>query len=378
MRRIYFLVFGALFGVLGSISAQNTVEDSFSIGGYMRTYRVYVPAAYDGSEPWPLVFNLHGYGSNSLEQLFYSNFQPIADTARFLMVLPDGTFDLTGSRFWNAGFGVAVDDVQFLSALLDSLSARYQIDPQRVYSTGMSNGGFMSYTLACGLSNRIAAIASVTGSMTNLLAGACTPGRPVPVMQIHGTADPTVPYGGNANFRPIESVVSFWATHNQCPQPAVLTPLTDINAGDGCTAERYDYAPGNDGARVVFYKILNGGHTWPGTGFVIGVTNQDFSASQEIWRFFSEYTLNGLVGTPTVDQDGPEIVSVFPNPTSGVLQLDLPDGAATIGLYAAMGALLAEMPATSTVDLSDLPAGIYRLAIRSERGIWHRTVVLQR
>jgi polyhydroxybutyrate depolymerase len=373
-----FLLLSAFCGLFfsGKIAAQNTVQDSFVLDGYMRTYRVYVPIAYDGIEPWPLVLNLHGYGSNSFEQLFYANLQSVADTARFLMVLPDGTFDQAGSRFWNAGFGAPVDDVRFLDALLDTLSLAYNINPQRVYSTGMSNGGFMSYTLACGLSDRIAAIASVTGSMTNLQVANCSPPRPVPVMQIHGTADPTVPYLGNANFSSIESVVAFWAGHNQCPQPAVMTPVPDINAADGCTAERYEYAPGNNGARVVFYKILNGGHTWPGTGFVIGVTNQDFNASVEIWRFFSQYGLDGpLQALPAAEKI--ETV-VYPNPSSGQLHLEWPADALGATLYTSTGAQVARFVAFGMLDLGGLPDGLYFLELLTEKGVGRTAVVLQR
>ena len=373
--------FRLLFGLLllgGPVFAQNTVVDSFVYGGVMRTYRLYVPPAYDGSSRWPLVLNLHGYGSNSWEQNFYSNFQPIADTAHFITALPDGTYDQTGKRFWNAGFGVGVDDVGFLSALLDTLAAQYQIDPQRIYSTGMSNGGFMSYTLACALSGRIAAIASVTGTMTNLQAGTCAPTRPVPVMQIHGTADPTVPYQGGGNFQPIEDVVAYWAGHNQCPQPAVMTPVPDINLADSCTAERYDYAPGANGARVVFYKVLGGGHTWPGTGFIIGTTNQDFSASVEIWRFFNQYDLSGPLTGTTELEPVPTGPIVYPNPGSGNFVLSLPEKAVSIRLYTASGQWVGDRPAVPSLDMGSLPDGLYFLEIRTEEGVVRAPLVLQR
>lgn len=174
---------------------------------------MYKPAAYTGTTPVPLVLNLHGYTSSNFEQLFYGDFRAIADTANFLIVLPNGTLDAQGKRFWNTfGTNSTVDDVAFISHLLDTLQATYNIDKQRIYSTGMSNGGFLSYSLACELNQRITAIASVTGSMIESKVIACKPTRPVPVMEIHGTADATVPYNGSpvSGFVGIPTLVAVW------------------------------------------------------------------------------------------------------------------------------------------------------------------------
>src|SRR5688572_4484751 len=137
--------------------AQTTILDTITSGGVKRYYRLYVPKNYNSAKLYPLVFNLHGYTSNASQQQAYSNFMPIADTAQFLLVCPDGisnTWDLTGSK-----------DVQFISNLIDTVDSKYKLDRSSVYSCGMSMGGFMSYVLACVLNNKIAAIASVTGTM---------------------------------------------------------------------------------------------------------------------------------------------------------------------------------------------------------------------
>ena len=192
-----------LFFLVNSISfSQTTVNDSFMHNGLTRTYSFYVPAIYDGSQAYPLVLNLHGYTSNGTEQSFYGNFKPIADTAGFIVVHPEGTIQTgtASTQFWNVGFFPSnVDDIGFLESLIDTISASYNIDATRIYSTGMSNGGFMSYKLACE-SNRFAAIASVTGSMTGQMQNNCSPIKPIPVMEIHGTADPTVPYNGQSGM----------------------------------------------------------------------------------------------------------------------------------------------------------------------------------
>ena len=164
MKDLFTSVFAFL---LVQTAWSQTLLKSIVHDGIQRDYRIYVPSIYDGSMEVPVVFNIHGYGSNAFQQEAYGDFRPIADTANFILVAPDGTLDNSGTAFWNA-FGSpteTVDDVGFISALIDTLAEDYSINLNRVYSTGMSNGGFMSYKLACGLSSRIAAIASVTGAM---------------------------------------------------------------------------------------------------------------------------------------------------------------------------------------------------------------------
>lgn len=301
--------------------AQTTVVDSIFTGGIYRTYRLYVPAIYNGSSARPLILNMHGYTSNALSQQAYSNFMPIADTANFLMVYPQGT-TYNGQPFWNAGISsTLVDDISFLSDLIDSLSLQYNINSNRIYATGMSNGGFMSHTLACELSNRIAAIASVTGSIfTTQFGSNCHPTRPVPVMQISGTADGTVPYSGNTTMQPIDSVVKYWVNYNNCNSTPSFSNVPNTNTTDGCTAEHYRYLNGNSGSSVELYKIIGGGHTWPGSPYTTGVTNRDMNASKEIWRFFNKNTLNTL--TTLVDLSAERIkFSVYPNPSSSEIHL---------------------------------------------------------
>ncbi len=317
------MIFLLCLAATAVLPAQTTVNGTIQSGGLTRDYLLYVPAVYNSATAVPLVINLHGYTSNNLAQEFYGDFRPIADTANFLIVHPNGTMDAQGNRFWNTFGGPStVDDVAFISGLIDSLRTVYNIDPNRIYSTGMSNGGFMSYALACELNDRIAAIASVTGSMIAPNLAACHPARPVPVMEIHGTADNTVPYNGSAatGFVSIPTLVAAWVAFNHCnPTPAV-TQIPNTNTADGSTVEHYVYTGGDLGSTVEHYKIMGGGHTWPGAIFNIGVTNQDINASREIWRFFRQYQLDQLTAVQeslaTVDS-----WSAFPNPVSDYLYL---------------------------------------------------------
>ena len=298
-------------------SAQTTISGGFIFEGINRTYRIYVPAIYNSNTAVPLVFNLHGYTSNNIAQEFYGDFRPIADTANFILVHPNGTVDGSGNQFWNAFGGTGVNDVGFISALIDTVSASFNIDYNCIYSTGMSNGGFMSYDLACFLSNRIAAVASVTGSMIWPRLNACNTSHPVPVMQIHGTADATVAYNGSASFVPIDSLVRYWAFKNNCSLTPVITPVPNINTTDGCTAENQLFDGGANGSTVELYKVFGGGHSWPGAPINVNVTNMDFSASKEIWRFFRKYKLNVLTSLNNDVAQSAFTYKIYPNPSSG-------------------------------------------------------------
>ena len=199
-----------------------------------RDYILYVPASYNSGNPTPLLFNFHGYTSNASQQMWYGDFRSIADTANFLLVHPQGQADSTGNTHWNVGWNGSIgDDIGFTAALIDSLSAEYNINQDRIYSTGMSNGGFMSFNLACNLSHRFAAIASVTGSMGPLMMYNCNPTHPTPVMAIHGTLDATVPYAGSSWVKSIPDVLAYWTAHNQCDTQSTFTLLPDANVFDG-------------------------------------------------------------------------------------------------------------------------------------------------
>ncbi len=304
--------------------AQTTISDSIFIGGVYRQYRLYVPAIYNSSTAVPLILNLHGYGSDNLQQEIYGDFRPIADTANFIIVHPNGTYDNFGSRYWNCWtpVGTSPNDITFLSALIDSIDAAYNIDLQRVYSTGLSNGGFMSSDLACFLSNRITAIASVAAGMGSAHKSSCNPTHPTPVMEIHGTSDAVVPYTGATGIMHVDSVIKFWVDFNNCNSTSIQTSVSNINAFDGCTADNFLYNNGTAGSTVELYKVYSGGHTWPGAMPIgsLGNTCQDFGASKEIWRFFRKYTLSGLVGVKESKVNKLHL-NAFPNPVSEILNI---------------------------------------------------------
>lgn len=359
MKKLLLLAFALCTATLSI--AQTTVIDSIVSGGIYRNYRVYIPAAYNGSTAWPLVFDLHGYTSSASAEQLYSNFKPIADTAHFLVVYPNGTF-LSGQQFWNAGFGATVNDIQFISNLIDSLAAQYNIDLNSVYSCGMSNGGYMSHTLACALNTKIAAIASVTGSMSVLQRATCTPNRAVPVMQISGNADPTVAYTGSTTSLAIDTLVKYWVTNNGCNPTPIFTNVPNTSTTDGCTAEHYLYNGGANGSTVEFYKIIGGGHTWPGSPFITGVTNQDFKASEKIWIFFRKYHLNQFteINEYTSNND----FTLYPNPATEIIYITQNDKT-RIQIFDLNGNLLIET-SDKQIDISQLSKGVYFVVMNNK------------
>ena len=278
---IYFAILLPFFSFGQQIYNKTIIHDN-----QLRDYKMYVPPLPLANEPIPLVFCFHGYGGNANSMMLSSSFNYIADTAGFIVVYPQG-LPLQGTSHWNVGgwtTNSTVDDVGFVRSLLDTISYEYNIDSNRVYSTGMSNGGYMSFLLACQLSDKITAIASVTGSMTPQTFSQCSPERAVPILQIHGTNDQVVPYLGASWSESINQVLLYWTSHNNCDPFANVEPLTDINPSDGINVERKTWLNGDYGVETEHLKVYGGGHTWFGIS-----GNMDINASIEVWRFFLKF-----------------------------------------------------------------------------------------
>ena len=362
-----------LFLLLPFVSfGQQTINETMQHDGITRSYTIYVPASYTPGTPAPIVLNFHGYTSSAFEQLYYGDFRAIADTAGFLIVVPNGTLDATGTSYWNSGWGGTVDDIGFTSALIDEIAATYSVNLDRVYSTGMSNGGFMSYTLACSLSNRIAAIASVTGSMNVGQDQTCNAVHPTPVMEIHGTADLTVPYNGGTFMEAIPNVLSYWVNFNNCNATPIVTDVPNTNLTDGCTAVHYLYSGGASGVDVEHYKIIDGGHTWPDSFFPIGVTNNDFNASKKIWQFFLQYDINGRIQANSIADLNADEISIYPNPTTDKIAIQgfsQKLTASNCSLFSVEGKQFnIDVLDNNTLDTSNLESGVYFVRITTQAG----------
>ncbi len=359
MKYTFLCLLGFLFAA--NINAQ-TILGTIQHDGGTRAYRLHLPSGYDANQSYPFVYNLHGYTSNATEQEFYTGMNTTANENGFIVCHPDGL-----QNSWNVGFAgtSGADDVDFLVTLIDSLSAAYSINQDRIYSTGMSNGGFMSYKLACEASDVFAAVASVTGSMVPTAPAQCNPDRKVPVMQIHGTADATVQYNGTAFISiPIDDLIDFWTEMNECADEPTVIDIENTNTSDNSTAQRIEYTDCADDTEVVFYKIENGGHTWPDAVIDLPflVTNRDFNANDVIWEFFNRFDINGEIVSDLENLTEVTDLEVFPNPVTDRLQVkNLPADTERILLIDAFGKTLKTLPNTDTIDAADLPQGVYFL-----------------
>lgn len=366
MKRFILFLSLIIFFYQDRLFAQQTIYDTLTINNLDRDMIVYVPATYNASTPVPLVFNFHGYTSNAFQQMFYGDFRAIADTANFILVHPNGTLDNTNTTHWNVGFGGStVDDVSYIDQLIDSLLLDYAIDTQRIYATGMSNGGYFSYRLACELSERITAMASVTGSMTPVTQFGCATSHPMPVMQIHGTADGVVPYAGDTWTLAVEQVVDLWVSFNQCDTTPQVFNVPNVSITDGCTATSYSYLNGINGSEVVLYRIDNGGHTWPGAPFNVGVTNYDFNASLVIWQFFQKFRLDNLILSNRSlpgEMNTHSKIHCFPNPVADKVTISSTSELGMVEVFHVSGQCVYSancMNHTLTLDLSQWARGMY-------------------
>jgi polyhydroxybutyrate depolymerase len=300
-RRVVLAATLALIGLpvaivpIEAISFYTTNRDngSFVSSGEKRDYLLYVPKSYDRRRPTSLVISMHGAGLWGAAQRETSQWNSLADSVGFIVVYPSGIGG-KGVRVWRAEQGPGLmKDVRFISELIDTLKASYNIDSTRIYANGLSNGGGMSFALSCTLSDRIAAVGMVAAAQT-LPWTWCTDARAVPMIAFHGTADPEVPYNGGSSWvtpRPFPSTpgwVANWARRNGCgADPIETTVAADVT--------RREYANCADDAAVVLYTIQGGGHTWPGgtplPKWFVGRTTRSIDATSLMWSFFSEHPL---------------------------------------------------------------------------------------
>ena len=280
----------------GDIAIQNAEQCEMTRGGFFREFIQYIPQSLnENGENAPIVFVLHGYTSYDDWIFDYSNFETQADEHGFILIFPQGTiYQPTGETHWNVGGWTSqstTDDIDYIDSIIDYLDGNYRVNLNRIYSTGMSNGGFMSYVLACQLSHRIAGIASVTGSMTNQTFDECDAKHPMPVMQIHGAKDNTVPYEGNENMKPIDDVMEFWVNYNACNVTPSETIIEDSD-GDGLGGTLSVYNGCMNDVSVELYYLDGLRHQWPS---LKGTRVFDIDSASVIWEFFSKYNVDGLM-----------------------------------------------------------------------------------
>jgi len=318
-------LFTSLLIISTNLFSQQQLNRSLFFDGLNRTYIVYIPAIYNSSSSVPVVFNFHGGGGLSSDFLSINDMRPVADTANFIAVYPQAATDPEdGSYSWMHKSPTTHNDVHFIEALLDTLSSEFNIDNERVYACGYSEGGIFSYELGCRLNNRIAAFSSVSGSMLTdsfresyYDLGICSPTHPTAVMLIPGTNDfsPHSNYNGlDPYYMSVSEITSYWTNFNNTDSDPIQTQVTDINSSDGSTVERRTWENGDNCVSVEELKIIDGGHDWPGS-----FGNMDINATEEIWNFVSKFNKYGLINCSTVSNESSIInsdISLYPNPVN--------------------------------------------------------------
>lgn len=278
-------------------------QGSINFGGRARTYELHLPKSYDGKNRIPAVISFHGGGGQGKDQRDLTHFEAVGADAGFVTVYPDGV-----EKSWNSAHDSAnyaeinnIDDVGFARALIDELHGKYCIDPKKIYVSGFSNGSSFSHRLGCELSDKIAALAPISGPLPTTIQPECRPKRKIPILVMHGKTDPRSPYMGGSTTSghknlSVDATVSFWMQVNGCQTPANKIEYFD-SLLDGTNVVQTTYSSCLEGTQVVLFTIEGGGHTWP-MGFqylpvsIIGVTSQEINATSIIWNFFKNFSLN--------------------------------------------------------------------------------------
>lgn len=340
--------------------------DSIFHQGVYRTFIKHVPTNFP-TQTFQLVLNLHGLNSNAVQQELYSQFNTVADSLGFIVVYPNAV---------NGSWNFSTDkDVDFISKLIDTIRQKYSLN-DCLFLTGMSMGGFMSYHLACRLDKDISAIAVVAGNMLQIQQRVCNPVRGLPVLHFHGTSDAIVSYQGASGIPPVDSTIQWWVQQNQCNPSGNVLVLPDVDPTDQCMVLKYHFKNGRNESEVQFYKIIDGGHTWPGAFPVpaLGATNQDINASRIIGEFFLQHCQST---TGQNESGNPMRLKLFPNPVRQMLNIEWPNQTFNIRILDIHGAILLQQNQNTSyqnIDVSFLNNGFYIVHIHTESIQWHKKI----
>ena len=275
--------------------------------GVEREYIIHVPENL--TEDFPIVFVIHGYTGSAEGIAAYTGMNSIAEREGFIAVYPQGTIDSNGNTFFNVGYEFnddsSINDVSFIRELVRSISQEFNLKRKKAFATGMSNGGDMSYLLACTSSDLFKAVAPVAGVLMRGLKDSCELSSPVPIFEIHGTADKISLFEGDLNneggwgaYYDLPSTIDFFAERYQLTNKSVKQ-ITSKESGAEYDIFFERHWSDDLEEEVWMYRIEDGRHVWPGikfnwwnnplAWFYFGSGNEDINASEEVWAFFKKY-----------------------------------------------------------------------------------------
>ena len=353
MKKILLLVTFLSFG-----NAQLTLTHD----GLVREYYVFYPES--ATKSCPLIINMHGFSSNALDQRDYSEMNDYALDLNIAVVYPEGI-----NHAWNVGTYWAgnsdIDDIGFISALIDSVAGEFNIDLDCVYACGMSNGGYMAYELACELSDKIAAFGSVAGNFMLNEDQVCDDSREIPIMHIHGTSDLVVPYLNSIDESMVVSQsIEYWRDYNNLDLELVES-VPDIDTTDNTYVEKFTYYNNSSLTQFVHFRVYGGGHQWFGSSVADwdipgwGYNNHDINSNEELINFFLSYKLSDFIPADVSEESIGQLPEQFalhqnyPNPFNAIttLRYDLPEQShVTFTVYDLMGREVKELVSSELVS----------------------------
>ena len=350
----------------------------FDHDGITRQYIYYEPTELN--EQLPLVFVMHGFTGDANDIKNYSKMNDFADQYGFAVCYPRGTVDSGGNRFWNVGYAFhqneTVNDVGFLTELAVYLQDTHALNPDYTFATGMSNGGEMCYMLACQAYDTFEAVAPVAGMILQVILDECDESPAIPIFEIHGSQDNVTPLSGDPNnndgwgaYPSIQSTINYFAEKNECTT-VVNGLVPNIDTSDNSFIESEKHLNGINENEVWYYKVVGGGHDWPGAW-----GNMDIEAGEEAWLFFQNYIDANLLNTnlSTIEKN----IHIFPNPSAHLIQIETLESLEIIeiNLYNTLGVNQKIKLSDETIDLSYLNNGIYILIIKTSEGIQTKKII---
>lgn len=373
-HRILVLVSVIILFVLEA-QAQYTL---FEHDGIARQFIYYEPEELN--EQLPLVFVMHGFTGDANDIKNYSEMNDFADQYGFAVCYPRGTLDSGGNRFWNVGYAFhqneTVNDVGFLTELAIYLQDTQGLNPDYTFATGMSNGGEMCYMLACQAYDTFKAVAPVAGMILQVILDECDESPAIPIFEIHGSQDNVTPLSGDPDnndgwgaYPSIQSTINYFAEKNECT--IVVNGLVpDIDTSDNSFIESEKHLDGINENEVWYYKVVGGGHDWPGAW-----GNMDIEAGQEAWLFFQNYIDANLLNNNSLTIE--KSIHIFPNPSNQSIQIETLENLEIIeiNLYNTLGVNQKIKLSDKNIDLSNLNSGTYILMIKTLEGIITKKII---
>ncbi len=358
MNRLVLLFLCFSFG----LTAQQEFTETMETADGTRSYIVQLPSAYDGITKLPVVFVFHGLGDNA-QNMTGTGFGILGEQENFIAVYPQGLEIPFLGNGWNNGTPVSAtgfnaDDMGFVNSMIDVMIADYSADETRIYSCGFSMGGIMSHRIGCEMSDRVAAIASQAGVMAVAIENTCAPEYEVPVLHIHGDADGTVPYDGNAQFglTSVSQTIEKWKSVNGCPETATTTSLPDTQ-DDGYTITEDAYACSAE-SEVKLWTVHNAEHVWLGP-------NNDVTTTVEFWNFFKQFTRETSTPISNIEEI---LFSISPNPVRDVLRIEGLGEGMNISITDVLGRTISDFEFSSNeIDVNHLSKGIYFIHVSGSK-----------